>query len=219
MLKKIFRRKKDESNKKRWILIAIYLATFMTAFETTIVITAANAIANSFGREIPIALLFSSYLFSSALSTPVFSRLADQYGKKPIFIIGLLLFMTGTFLCGISQSFFILVFFRMVQGIGAGGIVPITFSLIGNLFDYESRGRIMGLNNSAWGIASLAAPLLGGLLVENFSWHCVFFINIPVGLITILILLLFYDEEKRPSVSFSYQELGQYLFLITVLFL
>ena len=95
--------------------------------------------------------------------------------------------MTGTFLCGISQSFFILVFFRMVQGIGAGGIVPITFSLIGNLFDYESRGRIMGLNNSAWGIASLAAPLLGGLLVENFSWHWVFFINIPVGLITILI--------------------------------
>lgn len=102
MLKKIFRRKKDESNKKRWILIAIYLATFMTVVETTIVITAAN----SFGREIPIALLFSSYLFSSALSTPVFSRLADQYGKKPIFIIGLLLFMTGTFLCGISQSFF-----------------------------------------------------------------------------------------------------------------
>ncbi len=86
----------------------------------------------------------------------------------------------------------------MVQGIGAGGIVPITFSLIGNLFDYESRGRIMGLNNSAWGIASLAAALLGGLLVENFSWHWVFFINIPVGLITILILLLFYDEEKRP---------------------
>ena len=77
MLKKIFRRKKDESNKKRWILIAIYLATFMTAVETTIVITAANAIANSFSREIPIALLFSSYLFSSALSTPVFSRLAD----------------------------------------------------------------------------------------------------------------------------------------------
>ncbi len=69
--------------KKRWILLAIYLATFMTAVESTIVITAANAIANSFGREIPIALLFSSYLFSSALSTPVFSRLADQYGKKP----------------------------------------------------------------------------------------------------------------------------------------
>lgn len=76
--------------KKGWILLAIYLATFMTAVESTIVITAANAIANSFGREIPIALLFSSYLFSSALSTPVFSRLADQYGKKPIFIIGLL---------------------------------------------------------------------------------------------------------------------------------
>lgn len=205
--------------KKGWILLAIYLATFMTAVESTIVITAANAIANSFGREIPIALLFSSYLFSSALSTPVFSRLADQYGKKPIFIIGLLLFMAGTFLCGISQSFFILVFFRLVQGIGAGGIMPITFSLIGDLFDYESRGRIMGLNNSAWGIASLAAPLLGGLLVENFSWHWVFFINIPVGLITILILLLFYDEEKRPSVSFSYQELGQYLFLVTSLFL
>lgn len=205
--------------KKGWLLLAIYLATFMTAIESTIVVTAANAISLSFNGNVSISLLFSSYLFSSALSTPVMSRLADQYGKKRIFLFGLSLFVLGTFLCGMSHSFSLLVLFRILQGIGAGGIMPITFALIGELFAYSSRGKIMGLNNSAWGIASLIAPLLGGLLVDRFSWHWVFFINIPFGLLTIMIILFFYTEEKENvSSQFSVEELVQYSILILGLF-
>lgn len=209
-----------DNGKKRWVLVAIYIATFMTAIESTIVVTAANAISSSFHGDVPISLLFSSYLFSSALATPVLSRLADQYGKKRIFLFGLTLFIIGTFLCGISSSFSLLIVFRIFQGIGAGGIMPITFALIGDLFDFETRGKIMGLNNSAWGIASLVAPLLGGLLVESFSWHWVFFINIPFGLLTMLIIQFFYSETNDAATSkFSRSELSQYFVMTVGLFL
>lgn len=208
------------NTKKGWMLLAIYIATFMTAIESTIVVTAANAISKSFAGDVPISLLFSSYLFSSALATPILSRLADQYGKKRVFLFGLFLFIVGTFLCGISTSFSLLILFRVLKGIGAGGIMPITFALIGDLFDFETRGKIMGLNNSAWGIASLVAPLLGGFLVSQLSWHWVFFINIPFGLLTILIVQFFYKEEKKSSsTKFSFNELKQYLFLTVSLFL
>ncbi len=117
--------------------------------------------------EIPISLLssiFSTYLFSSALATPIFGRMADNYGKKRIFQTGLLLFLLGTTLCGFAPSSWFLLTARVIQGIGAGGIMPMTFALIGELFDLSTRGKVMGLNNSAWGIASLIAPFW----VESF---------------------------------------------------
>ncbi|MGX7163536.1 MFS transporter [Enterococcus massiliensis] len=184
---------------KRWMMLAIYGATFMTAIESTIVVTAANDIFKSFNNQNDsVSLLFSSYLFASAIATPFLSHWADQIGKKKIFLFGLALFTLGTMLCGLSTSYLSLIIFRVIQGIGSGGILPITFALIGDLFDLEQRGKIMGLNNSAWGIASLIAPLLGGMLVSNFTWHWIFFINIPFGIAVFLIVFFVYHEKKQP---------------------
>lgn len=107
------------------------------------------------------------------------------------------MFIVGTFLCGIFPSFSLLILFRVLQGFGAGGIMPITFALIGDLFDFETRDKIMGLNNSAWGIASLAAPLLGGFIVSPLNWHWIFFINIPLGILAFLLVQHSYKEEKN----------------------
>lgn len=184
-----------KTNKKVWMILAIYIATFMTAIEATIVVTAANAITTSLGSKQSIALIFSTYLFSSAVATLVLSRFADKYGKKKVFQLGLILFLIGTTLCGVSMNYTFLLIARVVQGIGAGGIMPMTFALIGELFDLKTRGKVMGLNNSAWGIASLVAPLLGGFLVSVLSWHWVFFVNIPLTIFVLLIVQFFYREQ------------------------
>lgn len=202
--------------KTKWMVIAIYIATLITAIEATIVVTATRAITNDLGNPNLTALIFSTYLFSSALATPIFGGMADNYGKKRIFQTGLLLFLLGTILCGFAPSSWFLLTARVIQGIGAGGIMPMTFALIGELFDLSTRGKVMGLNNSAWGIASLIAPLLGGVILSQLSWHWIFFINIPFILIVLTLVQLFYQEEKIYAPS-SQNSFVQYSALIVSL--
>ena len=189
--------------KTNWMIVAIYLATLVTAIESTIVVTATRSIVSSLGDPNLTSLIFSTYLFSSALATPIFGRLADNHGKKIIFQIGLLLFLLGTILCGFSVSSWMLFGARIIQGIGAGGIMPMTFALIGELFDITTRGKVMGLNNSAWGIASLIAPLIGGLILRQLTWHWIFFINVPFILLILVIVQIFYKEKAHPTVPQS----------------
>lgn len=196
-------------NRKGWLILAIYLATFMTAIESTIVVTAIHSISASLRSTQAISLIFSVYLLASAVATPVFGHFADRYGKKHIFQIGLLLFLIGTVFCGLSSSISALIAARIIQGIGAGGIMPMTFAMIGELFDLETRGKVMGLNNSAWGIASLIAPLLGGVLIERLSWHWIFFINVPIAILVLIILQVFYQETVKPMETISLAELLQ----------
>lgn len=206
-----------KATNKYWMIVAIYLATFMTAIESTIVVTAVRSIADSLNSGEAVSLIFSVYLFSSAIATPIFGRIADQYGKKRVFQWGLLLFLIGTVLCGLSTSSVMLILSRIIQGIGAGGIMPMTFALIGELFDLETRGKVMGLNNSAWGIASLAAPLLGGLLLSVLSWHWIFFINVPFAVVVLAIIQFFYHEETVKKAIDS-NEFRQHIHFATGLF-
>ncbi|MBO1307915.1 MFS transporter [Enterococcus sp. 669A] len=208
-----------KENRKGWLIFAIYLATFMTAIESTIVVTAVHAISVSLNSTQATSLIFSVYLFSSAVATPVFGRFADRYGKKRIFQLGLLLFLVGTTLCGAAPSVEVLIAARIIQGIGAGGIMPMTFALIGELFDLETRGKVMGLNNSAWGIASLVAPLLGGFLLEQLSWHWIFLINVPIAIVVLIILQLFYHEHNIIEGKVRFAELRQQGFLVLGLIL
>lgn len=202
----------------KWMVSAIYLATLVTAIESTIVVTATRSIVSDLGSANLTSLIFATYLFSSALATPIFGRLADNYGKKRIFQIGLLLFLLGTILCGFSISSWMLFGSRVIQGIGAGGIMPMTFALIGELFDISTRGKIMGLNNSAWGIASLIAPLIGGLILKQLTWHWIFFINVPIVLIVLLIVQISY-KEKQPRTISQKGTFHQYTYLIAGLLL
>ena len=133
------------------------------------------------------------------MTTPIYGKLADNIGRKPVFIAGLIIFLTGSVLSGFSASMPQLIIWRAIQGIGAGAILPISNTIIADIYPPEKRAQIMGINNSAWGIASVVAPLLGGLIVDNFTWRWVFFINLPFGLLSMILTLMFLKEDKRAT--------------------
>jgi len=173
---------------QRKITSALMVATFLSAIEGTIVSTATPAIVNKLGGIELIGWVFAIYLLTSAVTTPIFGKLADLFGRKKIFIIGTSLFLIGSMLCGLSQSMGQLIVFRGIQGIGAGAVIPITFTIIGDIFTFEQRAKVQGLFSSVWGIAGLFGPLVGGFLVDFVSWHWIFFLNLPFGLIAIWII-------------------------------
>ncbi|WP_261807446.1 MDR family MFS transporter [Lapidilactobacillus luobeiensis] len=179
--------------------IAIFVATFMTAIEGTIVSTAMPTIIGSLNGVSMMSWVFSIYLLTSSISTPIYGKLADRIGRKPVFLVGLVIFLIGSSLAGLSQSMLTLILSRALQGLGAGAIQPVTFTMIADIYPYEKRARVLGLNSSAWGIASIVAPLLGGYIVQHLSWHWIFFINVPVGLITMLLVIFFFQEDRRSA--------------------
>ncbi|PCS01617.1 MDR family MFS transporter [Lactococcus fujiensis] len=182
------------------ILAAIFLATFMTSVEVTIVTTAMPTIISELhGLEIQ-SWVFAVYLLISAITTPLYGKLSDAIGRKNIFIFGLALFIIGSFLCGLAPDMLTLIIFRLIQGIGAGAIMPLTFTIIADLFSFEERANILAFNNTAWAISALAGPLLGGWIVDTLSWHWVFFINVPLGLLTIALTAWgYHDHHKKTS--------------------
>ncbi|GAA0077748.1 MDR family MFS transporter [Clostridium sp. CTA-5] len=182
-------------NKKRNIIIAIMVAMFLAAFEGTVVTTAMPTIAKSLHGYDLISLVFSSYLLTSAVSTPIYGKLSDLYGRKKMLSIGIVLFLIGSFLCGFSQSMLQLIIFRAIQGLGAGSILTITFTIVGDIFTLEERSKVQGCLSTVWGVSSLLGPFIGGFFIDYLSWHWIFFINIPFGIISILLLNKNLDEQ------------------------
>ncbi|WP_125606456.1 MDR family MFS transporter [Lapidilactobacillus bayanensis] len=179
------------------VTIAIFVATFMTAIEGTIVSTAMPTIIGSLHGISMMNWVFSIYLLTSSIATPIYGKLSDRVGRKPIFIVGIVIFLIGSSLAGLSDSMLTLILARALQGIGAGAIQPMTFTMIADIYPFEKRAKVLGLNGSAWGIASIIAPLLGGYIVQHLSWHWIFFINVPVGLITLFLVVFFFHEERH----------------------
>lgn len=175
------------------------IATFLSAIEATIVSTAMPTIVNKLGGLELISWVYAVYLLTSAVTTPIFGKIADLFGRKKVFLAGCALFVVGSTLCGLSQSMEQLIFFRAIQGIGAGAVVPITFTIIGDIFTFEQRARVQGLFASIWGIAGIFGPLVGGFFVDYVSWHWIFFINIPFGLLSFWLIMKNLHEqlEKR----------------------
>ncbi|MCM6764606.1 MDR family MFS transporter [Weissella paramesenteroides] len=188
-----------EKTNKGMVTLALFIATFLSAVEGTIVSTAMPTIVGDLEGISIMNWVFSIFLLTSTLTTPIYGKLADNIGRKPIFIAGLVIFLTGSVLSGFSGSMPQLIIWRAIQGIGAGAILPISNTIIADIYPPERRAQIMGINNSAWGIASVVAPLLGGLIVDNFSWRWVFFINLPFGLLSMILILLFLKEEKHAT--------------------
>jgi EmrB/QacA subfamily drug resistance transporter len=179
------------------LVVALMFSIAIAAMDATIVSTALPTIVGQLGGLSLFSWVFSVYLLTSTVTVPLYGKLADLYGRKPVLIFGASLFLFGSALCGTAGSMEQLILFRAVQGLGAGAVQPITMTIIGDIFTIEQRAKIQGLFSSVWGITSLAGPALGGLITKGVSWRWVFFINIPVGLIAILLIWRFFKEETE----------------------
>jgi len=192
--------------RKKNIVIALMVAMFLGAVEGTVVTTAIPTIVKDLhGFEI-ISLVFSIYLLTSAISTPIYGKLSDQFGRKNVLSIGIVIFLIGSILCGLSKSMYMLIAFRALQGLGAGSIFTITYTIIGDEFSLEERPKVQGGIGTVWGVASLLGPFLGGFLINVLSWHWIFFINIPFGILSIVLLqksLKETFEKKKVKIDFA----------------
>jgi len=173
---------------KRNIVIALMVAMFLGAIEGTVVTTAVPTIVKDLQGFELISLVFSVYLLTSAISTPIYGKLSDLYGRKNMLLIGIIIFLVGSFLCGLSQNMYMLIGFRAIQGIGAGAIFTVTYTIVGDIFTLEERTKVQGGISTVWGIASLVGPFLGGILIDMLSWNWIFFINIPFGILSIILI-------------------------------
>lgn len=183
------------------VTIAIFLTTFMTAIEGTIVSTAMPTIVSDLnGLEI-MNWVVSTFLLMTAVSTQIYGKLADSIGRKPVFLFGIAVFVVGSALCGIAQNMVELILFRVIQGLGSGAVQPVAVTIIADLYTLEKRAKMLGLNSGFWGVASVIAPLLGGFIVQHLSWHWIFYINVPLGIIAFLLVVFFLKERKTSSNS------------------
>ena len=175
---------------KTIVVIALMLGMSLAALDTTIVGTALPSIVGKLGGLALYSWVFSVYLLTSTTTVPIYGKLADLYGRKPIFLFGSTLFLLGSILCGAAQSMEQLIIFRAIQGLGAGAVLPIVLTIIGDIFELRERARVQGLFSGVWGVSSVIGPALGGLIVDHFTWRWVFFINVPFGILSCLLLAL-----------------------------
>ncbi|MGF3102368.1 MDR family MFS transporter [Rossellomorea sp. DUT-2] len=201
--------------KKPLVLIAVMLAMFMGAIEATIVSTAMPAIVGDLGGFSLYSWVFSAYLLMNAITVLIYGKLSDLFGRKPIITIGIVIFLIGSALCGFAQTMEQLILFRFIQGLGAGAVLPMATTIVGDIYSKEERAKIQGYLSSVWGISAISGPLVGGLLVEYASWRYVFWINIPLGLLSIVVLWLYLHEnieKKKPVIDYG----GAFLLVVTL---
>ncbi|MDR2672705.1 MAG: MFS transporter [Coriobacteriales bacterium] len=173
---------------KNKLIISLSLAMFLAAVEGTIVTLAIPTIVKDLQGFDLISQVFSVYLLTGAIATPIYGKLSDLYGRKRTLMVGIAVFLTGSALCGMAQNMPMLIACRALQGIGAGAIYTIPMVIVGDVFPLNERGKIQGSLSAVWGIAGLVGPFLGGLLIDLLSWHWIFFINIPFGILTLYML-------------------------------
>ncbi|HYM68478.1 MAG TPA: MDR family MFS transporter [bacterium] len=191
------------------VVVAAMLGMFLAAIDQTAVGTAMPTIAGSLGGFALYSWVFSAYQISFVVTTPIFGRLADLYGRKRIYLIGILAFIGTSALCGLSRSMGELVLFRLLQGIGGGALLPIALTIIADLFPIEQRLKIQGMFSGVWGLAAIVGPLLGGFLTDHASWRWIFFLNVPAGLVATLIMVFaFHEAPVSRTGSVDYAGIG-----------
>lgn len=180
---------------RRVVTVAVMLGLFLAALDTTIVATALPTIARVLGGLELYAWVVASYSLALTAATPVFGGLADRYGRRKVYLFGVTTFLLGSALCGAARSMPELVAFRAVQGVGGGALLPVAITIVGDLYSLDERARVQGLFSGVWGVASVVGPLLGGFLVDRWSWRWIFYANVPVGLVTLWVVARKYREK------------------------
>lgn len=186
-------------------MASIVMAMLVASMDSTIVNTTMPVIAKELGKFELYAWTFASYMIFSTVLAPVAGRLSDLFGRKRVFAVGIILFMLGSVLCGSAETMIMLVIYRAVQGIGAGVMNPFPVIIAGDLFSVEKRGKIQALFTAMWGLSAVIAPLLGSAFVEYWNWRYVFYVNVPICLLSLLLLMPYKEqyEPKRAKVDYG----------------
>jgi EmrB/QacA subfamily drug resistance transporter len=181
-------------------ILAIYsglmVALLLAALDQTIVATALPKVVSDLGGITQYSWVFTAYMLGSTVTVPLYGKLGDVHGRKPLFIVAILIFLAGSALCGVAQNMWELVVFRAVQGVGAGGLFPLTLAMVGMIVPPRDRGRYQGLIGSVFAGASILGPLIGGFIVDNTSWRWIFYVNLPVGGLALAVILV--TMPRRP---------------------
>jgi EmrB/QacA subfamily drug resistance transporter len=198
-----------------YILLACMMAQFMVAVEATIVGTAMPTIVADLGGFHLFSWVFASYLLAQAASTPIFGRLADVYGRKRVFIFGATLFLLASTACGFAWGMVPLIALRTIQGFGSGAIQPIAWTILGDVYPPRERALVQGYLSAVFGTSAIAGPMLGGFIVEHMNWAVVFWINIPVSIAAMVMLMVFLKEHLVPR-RHNIDYLGALLLMIGI---
>jgi EmrB/QacA subfamily drug resistance transporter len=206
----------DDARKRR-ALYGVMLSVFLAAMESTVVATAMPTVVASLGGVNIYSWVFSGFLLTSTVTMPLWGRLSDLLGRRPVFLTGLSLFLLGSALSGAAQDMGQLIGFRMLQGLGAGSLMTLGMTIVGELFGLEQRARMQGYVSGVWGVASLLGPLLGGLLTDHVSWRWVFYINLPFGALAMLLLRGALPDGERRRHALDYAGLAVFAIGVSAL--
>jgi len=175
------------------------LATGLIAIDATVLATAVPSIVRDLGSYQQFPWLFSVYLLAQAVSVPIYSRFADTVGRKPIILLGIALFLLGSVLCGFAWSMPALIVFRVIQGLGAGAVAPMSMTIVGDIYTVAERAKVQGYIASVWAISSVVGPALGGIFAQLDAWRWIFWINVPLCLVADWMLMRHYREQKQTA--------------------
>src|SRR5213594_2598602 len=183
--------------RRRAITAGVLLGMTLGALEATVVSTAMPTVIATFGGLAHYSWVFSAYLLTSTAAVPIWGRLSDLYGRRRMYLTGIAVFLVGSALSGAAQSMEQLIVFRALQGLGAGAIIPLSMTIVGELYALEERARAQALFSGVWGIASIAGPIVGGYVTDALSWRWVFYLNLPFGIFAVIVFALAYPRHAR----------------------
>jgi EmrB/QacA subfamily drug resistance transporter len=177
-----------------FIVLGIMLSLFLSSMEGTVVATAMPSIVGQLGGLSIYSWVFSIFMLTSTTTVPIYGKLSDLYGRKHVYAATMVIFLIGSLLCAQARTMEQLILFRAIQGLGAGGVLPLAFTIIGDLFSLEERTKMQGLFSGVWGVSAIIGPLIGGFLVDQASWQWVFYINLIPGLAAIVLVWMSWKE-------------------------
>jgi EmrB/QacA subfamily drug resistance transporter len=207
------------AQKRNLAVTGIMLVIFLFAIDSTIVSTSMPTIVAKLGGLELYSWVFSIYMLTSALTTPIFGKLADLYNRRNLMLVGIGIFVVGSTLCGAAPNMELMILFRAIQGLGGGAIYALAFIIVGIIYPADKRAKMQGIISSIWGLSSILGPLAGGIIVENWSWRWIFFVNLPVTAAASALIVLGLKETETITQRLKLDLLGSATLLVALMLL